>query len=60
MNRVVADASLCGAWILPDESSDEADALLAEIEEGTIALHIPSLWHYEMLNLIRSAHRRGR
>lgn len=60
MNRVVADASFCGAWILPDEATEEAVHLLEEIECGQVELVVPSLWIYEMSNLLRSACRRGR
>jgi len=60
MNRVVADASFCGAWILPDEASEAAVALLEEIEQGNAELVVPSLWLYEMGNLLKSACRRGR
>lgn len=60
MKQMVADASFCGAWILPDESSGEADRLLARITSGSVRLVVPALWHYEMLNLLRSALRRKR
>lgn len=60
MKQVVADASFCGAWILEDEFSEKAEQLLSLIIKGTVELVIPSLWHYEMNNLIRSAHSRGR
>lgn len=60
MKRVVADASFCGAWILPDETSVDAAALLEEIECGAVALVVPSLWLYEMGNLVKSACRRKR
>lgn len=60
MKRVVADASFCGTWILPDESSEAAVALLEEMESGAIELVVPSLWHYEMSNLLKSACRRKR
>jgi len=60
LNRVVADASFCGAWILEDESSSEAEALLEQVESGEVSLLMPALWKYEMLNLLRSACRRGR
>ncbi len=60
MNRVIADASFCGAWILEDESSAEAEALLQAVESGEAALLVPSLWKYEMLNVLRSACRRRR
>jgi predicted nucleic acid-binding protein len=60
MNRVIADASFCGAWVLEDESSADAEALLQAVESGQATLLVPSLWKYEMLNLLRSACRRGR
>lgn len=60
MNRVVADASICGAWILPDEASETAVELLGEIETGQVELVVPSIWIYEMGNLLKSACRRGR
>lgn len=60
MNRVVADASFCGAWILPDETSETAVQLLGEIESGQIELVVPSIWIYEMGNLLKAACRRGR
>lgn len=60
MKQVVADASFCGAWILADEASAEADRLLARVTSGACQLIVPALWHYEMLNLLRSAVRRQR
>jgi predicted nucleic acid-binding protein len=60
LKQVVADASFCGAWILADESSDKAEHLLSLIVQGAVALIVPALWHYEMNNLLRSAHRRRR
>jgi len=60
MKQVVADASFCGAWILADEFSEEADRLLSQLIKGTVQLSVPALWHYEMMNLLRSALRRKR
>jgi predicted nucleic acid-binding protein len=60
LKTVVVDASFAGAWMLPDESSGEAEALLHEILEGTCAMAVPELWDYEMCNLLRSAVRRNR
>lgn len=60
MKQIVADASFCGAWILADESSGEAERLLGRIISGSVQLVVPALWHYEMLNLLRSAVRRKR
>ena len=60
MKQIVADASFCGAWVLTDESSGAAESLLARIISGSVQLVVPALWHYEMLNLLRSAVRRKR
>lgn len=60
MNRIVADASFCGAWILADEVSEKADLLLNQIMAGKAGLVVPGLWHYEMNNMLRSAVRRKR
>lgn len=60
MKQIVADASFCGAWILADESSGEAERLLGRTISGSVQLVVPALWHYEMLNLLRSAVRRKR
>lgn len=60
MKQAVADASFCGAWILADESSEKAEHLLSLIVQGSVALAVPALWHYEMNNLLRSAHKRRR
>lgn len=60
MNIVVADASFCAAWILPDEKSAVAERILEKILSGQVELRVPALWSYEMSNLLRSAYRRGR
>jgi predicted nucleic acid-binding protein len=60
VKQVVADASFCAAWILPDESSDAAERLLVRAMSGAVEFVVPALWHYEMLNLLRSAVRRRR
>jgi predicted nucleic acid-binding protein len=59
MKKVVADASFCGAWIF-DEASEAAELLLRDLINGTTQLVVPALWHYEMGNMLRSGHRRGR
>ena len=60
MKTVVVDASYAGAWMLPDEHSDEAERLLKAAFDGQVALAAPELWHYEMCNLLAMAMRRGR
>lgn len=61
MKRIVVDASFCGALILEDEASQEADMLLGDVlAPGGPCLVAPALWSYEMLNLLRSAVKRKR
>ena len=60
MKHAVVDASYAGAWVLPDEHSDEAERLLMTVFDGKVALAAPDLWHYEMCNLLAMAARRGR
>jgi predicted nucleic acid-binding protein len=60
LKRIVADASFCGAWLLPDENSSKADKVLAALLRGNQELWVPSLWIYELVNMLRSAHRRKR
>lgn len=60
MNRIVVDASFSGAWLLPDETSPAAEKTLESVLLGEDALWVPSLWSYEMTNLLLSACRRQR
>ncbi|MGB0290673.1 MAG: type II toxin-antitoxin system VapC family toxin [Opitutales bacterium] len=60
MKTAVVDTSVSASWILPDEQSELAEALLKEVIAGKLGLLQPVLWQYEMVNLIRSAHQRGR
>lgn len=55
---IVVDASVIAAWVLPDESSEEADAVLQRVAaEGALAPEL--LWH-ELRNILLTAARRGR
>lgn len=60
MNSVVIDASFAASWFIPDESNDSATAVLQEIVHGSIAMAVPSIWTYEMCNVLQSALRRQR
>ena len=55
---IVVDASVAFAWVLPSQSSSEADALLERIEADTGAV-VPSLWFLEVANGLLAAERRG-
>ncbi len=60
MKPVVVDASVSGAWVLPDESSQAAERLLEKIVAGELELSVPDLWSYELTNLLLAAFRRRR
>ena len=58
MTGFVIDASLAGAWLLPDEAGDEAVAIGRRLlREGACA---PALFPQEVCNLLLMALRRGR
>ncbi|WP_296192170.1 type II toxin-antitoxin system VapC family toxin [uncultured Microbacterium sp.] len=57
---VIVDSSMTLAWILPDESSSAADAVLDRIRAENRAMLAPELWITETANALVSAHRRGR
>ena len=55
----VVDASIAFAWVLPNQASSEAEALLERIESGEGAV-VPSLWFLEVANGLLVAQRRKR
>ncbi len=56
----MVDASVSGAWLLPDERSEEAERILERLLAAEVELAVPALWIYELTNLLLSAQRRGR
>jgi predicted nucleic acid-binding protein len=54
----VIDASVAASWLLPDEQDAASDAALAMLEDGGAVA--PSLWWFEMRNLLLTNERRGR
>jgi predicted nucleic acid-binding protein len=55
---VVLDASVTMSWCFEDEASAAGDAIFAQVaESGGI---VPSLWHYEVANVLALATRRER
>jgi predicted nucleic acid-binding protein len=57
---VVVDGSVAAWWILPDEQSDASQQLLDAILLGKLRLVVPELWHYELINALKSSMPRGR
>ncbi len=58
--EVVVDVSVSAAWFLIDEQNEHAERLLHQVTQGDVVLVVPQLWHYEMLNVLRSGVLRGR
>ena len=54
---VVVDASIAAAWLLPEEDSDAAEALIAALSGMP---PVPSLFWHEARNILVMAERRGR
>ncbi|MER9342093.1 type II toxin-antitoxin system VapC family toxin [Mesorhizobium sp. M0601] len=54
----VVDLSMAAAWILPDEDSEAAAALMRRLPGATAP--VPSLFWHEARNVVLMAERRGR
>lgn len=54
----VLDASIAASWFLPDEQSDAAEELIRVL--GRSPGLVPSLFWFEVRNLLAMAERRGR
>jgi len=53
----VIDASIVAAWLLPEEYSDTSEAVIATIEAPC---PVPSLFFFEVRNILAMSERRGR
>lgn len=60
MKPVVIDSSAAGAWVLPDEVSDAAQALYLQAMEPDSPFHVPLLWSWEMGNMLVMGVKRDR
>ncbi len=60
MKPIVIDTSAAGAWVLPDEVSDAAQALYLQVIEPNDQFHVPLLWSWEMGNMLVMGVRRAR
>jgi len=59
-DEIVLDGSAAAPWVLPDENTQLSERLLEQILDDRLALVVPELWRYEMLNVLRSGVLRGR
>ncbi len=60
MKTVVIDASFSAAWFLKDGHSHQTGKVLELFLKGALGFWIPSLWFYEITNLLIQAHTRSR
>ena len=56
--RLVIDASVSGSWCFPDEASPLTEAVFEEV--ARVGAVVPTLWLFEMANMLTIAERRGR
>lgn len=54
-SKVVIDASVALAFLLPDEREIKIDALFKALAEGEVEIFIPALFYFEIANGLRSA-----
>lgn len=57
-SQLVLDCSVAAAWCLSDESHPVADKTLTLL--GSARAYVPSLWRFELLNVLIVAERRKR
>lgn len=55
MSQAVIDTSVSAAWVLKDEATEQSWQLLDRVLAGRVVPVVPALWHYEMLNVLRTA-----
>lgn len=60
MRVIVLDASLAAAFLLREPSGGKFDAPLQGVVDGEVELWVPSLFLFELLNILVMAERRGR
>ncbi|MCR9143755.1 MAG: type II toxin-antitoxin system VapC family toxin [bacterium] len=58
MNWVI-DACFAAAWVLPDETTPQTEKFLEQLSEND-EYHVPSLWWFEVSNILTTAVRRKR
>jgi predicted nucleic acid-binding protein len=59
MEPFVLDASVSLAWCFDDEANHYTEELLDWCDAGT-DVYVPSIWAFELTNILVQAHRKGR
>ncbi|MCJ0763219.1 type II toxin-antitoxin system VapC family toxin [Variovorax terrae] len=60
MKPIVLDASAAAAWCIPDEQHDTADFHYAQARSRDGIYHAPTLWLWDVGNVMAMAYRRNR
>jgi predicted nucleic acid-binding protein len=61
MSRIIVlDSTIAASWFMPDEWSSDSQRILSDILDRKISMLVPSLWWFEILNILKSALRRKR
>ncbi|MBC5764368.1 type II toxin-antitoxin system VapC family toxin [Ramlibacter albus] len=60
VKATVIDASAAAAWVIPDEANDAAKQLFAHACLDDSGFSAPTLWQWEMGNMLLQAQRRQR
>jgi predicted nucleic acid-binding protein len=56
MNRIIVlDCTIAASWFMPDEWSSDSQRILSDILERKISMLVPSLWWFEILNILKGA-----
>ncbi len=55
MEELVIDASVSGSWVIESEATPEAGLLLEKVVNHQLDVIVPSLWIYEMINILKSS-----
>jgi hypothetical protein len=59
MDAFVLDVSACMSWCCEDETTEASEQMLEWAMDGS-ALHVPSLWTWEILNTVAVVIKRKR
>jgi len=57
---LVLDCTITASWFIPDETTEQSQKILNGILNQDVSMTVPSLWWFEILNVMKNAIRRKR
>lgn len=57
---IILDSSVAAKWFFPEENSDTATKIKDDFASGIISIAVPTLFYYELNNLLKTATKRLR